>query len=148
MSVYDLIFFGLVGIIAAAITLFHNYTIGKPASEFSPYEIFSFYTVWLSKRRLKKVGLLDNYLKQMSESCEDKRQPKYLEIETKNDFKKILYNAADPFFTWERGVGMCPVCTGFWISLIIGLLVTRDIIGIIEIIVISHISIRIFNKIL
>lgn len=96
----------------------------------------------------------------MSESCEDKRQPKYLEIETKNDFKKILYNAADPFFTWERAIGMCSVCTGFWVSLIFGIIiiffipliigftVIQDFSIIIGIIVTSHISIRILNKIL
>lgn len=139
----EMIFFGF---IAACITMFHNYTIGKPSSEFSPYEIFSFYTVWLSKRRLKKMGLLDNYLRQLAENT--KGLKKYQKVETENDFKKMLYNAADNYFTWERAVGMCPVCTGFWISLLIGCLVTQNISEIIEIIVISHISIRIFNKIL
>lgn len=156
MSVYDLIFFGIVGVIAAGVTHFHNYTIGKPASDkFSPYEIFSRYTVWLSIRRLKVVGLYDGYIEQYKENLE-RQTKKHEVINLKNDFKKILYDAADPFFTWERAVGMCPVCTGFWISLIIGLVIfvvpgltiVQNISGLIEIIVFSHISIRIFNKIL
>lgn len=147
MSVYDLLFFGLVGIISASVTHFHNYTIGKPSSEFSPYEIFSKYTVWMSIRRLKVVGLYDNYISQYNENLARQKTKSEI-INLKNDFKKMIYDAADPFFTWERAVGMCPVCTGFWISLIIGVLVTQNISGIIEIIVISHISIRIFNKIL
>lgn len=140
----EMIFFG---IIAAALTHFINYCIGKPSSEFSPYEIFSFYTVLLSKRRLKQVGLWTGYLQQYDENITRKKTQAEI-IEFEHDFKKIIYNAADPFFTWERAVGMCPVCTGFWISLVIGLLVTQNISELIEIIVISHISIRIFNKIL
>lgn len=133
--------------IAAGITIFLNYTIGKPASEFSPYEIFSGYTVWLSIRRLKNVGLYDKYSEQYHDNLVRART-KYEVISLKNDFKRMLYNAADPFFTWERALGMCPVCTGFWISLIFGYLINQNISGIIEIIVLSHIIIRITNKFL
>ena len=136
-----------ISILAACITLFLNYCIGKPASDFSPYEIFSSYTVWLSIRRLKEVGLYDQYSEQYHDNLQ-RVKTKYEVISLKNDFKKMLYNAADPYFTWERAVGMCPVCTGFWISLIIAILATGNILHIIEIVVFSHIIIRIANKLL
>ena len=136
-----------ISILAACITLFLNYCIGKPASDFSPYEIFSSYTVWLSIRRLKEVGLYDQYSEQYHDNLQ-RVKTKYEVISLKNDFKKMLYNAADPYFTWERAVGMCPVCTGFWVSLIIAILATGNILHILEIVVFSHIIIRIANKLL
>ena len=136
-----------ISILAACVTLFLNYCIGKPASDFSPYEIFSSYTVWLSIRRLKEVGLYDQYSEQYHDNLQ-RVKTKYEVISLKNDFKKMLYNAADPYFTWERAVGMCPVCTGFWISLIVSILAFLNILQIVETIVFSHIIIRIANKLL
>lgn len=137
----------LIGVLSAFLNHFLNYCIGKPSMEFSPYEIFSRYTVWLSVKRLTRVGLYDQYTKQYTESLKLKTKEHEV-ISLNNDFKKILYDAADPFFTWERAVGMCPVCTGFWVSLGSALLFTNNLSEIIEIIVISHITIRILNKIL
>lgn len=134
--------------IAAALTMFLNYCIGKPGSEkFSPYEIFSFYTVWICKRRLKQMGLYSMYEIQYVDNLE--RTHSAAEKATlKNDFKKVIYDAAEPFFTWERMIGMCPVCFGFWVSLIYGLCVTKDFVQVIVIVVISHIIIRLLSKIL
>lgn len=140
MSVYE------ISLLAVGINTFLNYSIGKPGPEFSPYEIFSFYTVWLSKNRLKKTGLLNNYLIQLSENCKDK--PLYQVLEIKKDFDRIVYNSAEPFFTWERMVGMCSICTGFWISLITGICFTQNFVHLIYIVVISHVAIRLLNKFL
>ncbi len=101
----ELIFYG---IITACLTHFLNYTIGKPGSkEFSPHEIFSSYTVWLSKMRLKKVGLYAEYWMQCKETYE-RTKTKSERVTLKNDMRKIYYNAAEPYFTWERAIGMCP----------------------------------------
>ena len=137
----------LIGALSGMLTMFLNYTIGKPSSEFSPYEIFSSYTVWLSIRRLKQVDLYDGYIRQYHENLKQKRR-KHEIIELKNDYKKILYNAAEPFFTWERAVGMCPVCTGFWIALFGSLVFTQNFLDLVVIILTSHIVIRILNKFL
>lgn len=134
-----------IAFIAAGTTIFLNYCIGKPGGEFSPYEIFSAYTVWLSKRRLKRLGLYETYAKQFYFEKEEKN---YLLLEKKRDAERVLYNAADPFFTWERAVGMCSICTGFWISLIFAVIFAGSILQFIEIIVISHIAIRLLNKLL
>lgn len=154
----------LIGLLSAGITLFLNYCIGSPASEkFSPYEIFSNYTVWLSKMRLKQVQILDTYTEQYHDNL--KRITTLREkINLDNDFRKILYEAAEPFFTWERAAGMCPVCTGVWIaflsyltSLFVELsysppitlgFILDNLLSFIIIIVVSHITIRLLNKIL
>lgn len=136
------------GMFSALLTIFLNYCIGKPGSkEFSPYEIFSSYTVWLSIRRLQNVGLYNQYAAQYQENIE-RAQTKHEIITMKNDFKKMLYEAADPFFTWERACGICPVCNGFWIALAVSLAFWLNIIAIIQIIVISHTAIRLLNKVI
>lgn len=137
----------IIGFIAASLTLFLNYCIGKPGSEFSPYEIFSSYTVWLSIRRLKEVGLYQQYIDQYNDNL-NRAETKHEIINLNNDFKKMLYDAADPFFTWERALGMCPICFGFWVSLFIGIFFAKNIVILLIIIVISHIFIRTINKLL
>lgn len=149
----------ILALLTSFLVIFINYCLGKPGSEFSPYEIFSSYTVWLSRRRLKKVGLISIYEKQYKENIlriESISQA----IQFKNDFKKILYDAADPFFTWERAAGMCPVCFGVWVSVIISfstllfpenlfsvfLLTKYFALNLLIIIVTSHIGIRALNK--
>lgn len=134
-------------LLSSGITLLLNYCLGKPGNEFSPYEIFSDYTIWLSKRRLREMGLIKTYNRQYNDSL-GFTEKHHEVINLKNDFKKMLYNAAEPYFTWERAFGMCVICTGVWISVIVGVFVTKDFSGFIENIVISHILIRLLNKIL
>lgn len=137
-----------IGIISAFVSLFINYCIGKPGSkEFSPYEIFSRYTVWLSIKRLQKTGLYWDYINQYNENI-NRASTKSEIITLKNDFKKMLYEAADPYFTWERAAGMCSVCSGFWMALAISLIFTLNFLAITGIIVTSHVTIRILNKII
>ncbi len=136
-----------IGLLSAGLTLFINYCIGKPASEFSPYEIFSGYTIWLSIRRLKKIGLYNQYIKQYNQNL-NRAEEKHEIISLKNDFKKILYDAAEPFFTWERAAGMCPVCSGVWTSIAFGLVFTKNLVYLLIIVLISHIVIRLANKLL
>jgi len=133
-----------IAILAAGLTEFLNYCIGKPGSkEFSPYEIFSFYTIWLSKRRLKQSRPKDwaYYQNQYSQI----KSPDEIH---KKDFNKIIYEAAEPLFTWERVFGMCAVCSGFWISLFTGLYFTKDIVELITIVLLSHVTIRLLNKVI
>lgn len=139
MSVYE------ISLLATGINLLLNYCIGKPGSEFSPYEIFSGYTVWLAKRRLKILGLYNEYEKM---SGFEKVRSVHELIILKREFKKLIYNAAEPFFTWERAVGMCINCTGVWISIITAFCFTNNLIEVSVIIVTSHITIRILSKIL
>jgi hypothetical protein len=135
------------GILSGFLSIFLNYLIGKPGSEFSPYEIFSGYTVWLSIKRLQRIGLYPTYANQYNEGLKNANSQSEI-ITLNNDFKKMLYNAADPFFTWERAVGMCSICTGFWITLGVSVFFTHIFFNIVAIVVISHITIRLLNKVL
>lgn len=142
-----------IGILSALLTIFLNYIIGKPGSEFSPYEIFSSYTVWLSKWRLKRLGLYEQYEKQFGFN---NAKYEYQLIGLKKDAAIILYNAAEPYFTWERAIGMCSICTGVWVALISGIFwelfndfsFLENALYLLSIIVISHVVIRLLNKLL
>lgn len=137
-----------IGLLSGFLTVFINYLIGKPASvEFSPYEILSSYSVWLSRRRLKRMNLYKQYEQQFNDGI--KRTNTHHEVVSfKNDFKKIIYQAAEPFFTWERAAGMCPVCSGVWVSLAAGLYFTQNLLYLLIIVLVSHVTIRLLNKIL
>lgn len=143
MTVYE------IGLLAAGLNLLINYAIGKPASDkFSPYEIFSGYTVWLSVWRLEKEGLIKDYHQQFQENINRIHPANVHECKNlKKDYQKILYEAADPYFTWERAIGMCPVCTGVWVALFSGLVFTQNFLNLIIIVIVSHITIRILNRI-
>ena len=138
----------IIGILSGCLTMLINYCLGKPGSkEFSPHEIFSFYTVWLSRRRLKEAGLLYQYNDQYNNNLK-RTITKSDRIALDNDFRKIMYEAAEPFFTWERAAGMCPVCFGVWVTIFTGLYFSHNLVDLLTIIVISHVTIRILNKIL
>lgn len=136
-----------IGILAALLNIFINYILGKPSGQFSPHEIFSSYTIWLSKRRLKKMNLYKDYVDQYDEMLASTYRVSSRQSAI-NDFNVMLYQAAEPFFTWERALGMCVVCTGVWVSLIFGLLFTQNFLDLLIIILISHILIRLLNKII
>lgn len=124
------------GVLTAFLSIFLNYCLGKPGSEkWSPYEIFSGYTVWLAKMRLKRARVWNIYEEQIKGHA-------------RSDQRTLLYEAAIDLFTWERAVGMCVICAGFWISLICGILYTFNLVSVVEIILISHITIRILAKLI
>ncbi len=117
----------LIGVMCGALTMFLNYCLGSPSSKkFSPYEIFSNYTVLLAKRRLKQVGLFYTYKNELGSNLQ-RASTVSERIAINNDFKKMLYEVAEPYFTWERAAGVCPVCTGVWITLGTSLAFTQNI---------------------
>lgn len=135
------------GILCAFLTAFLNYCIGKPGGDFSPYEIFSFYTVWLATKRLEKIGLIKTYHDQYNDSLiRAEKESEYISL--KNDYNKMIYEAAEPFFTWERMIGMCSVCTCFWVTFITSIFFYENIVYLFINILISHITIRLLNKII
>jgi hypothetical protein len=95
---------------------------------------------------LRKTGLWFEYLYQFEE--QNKRAKNRADrILIKQDFKRIIYEAADPYFTWERMVGMCSICTGFWIALACGIYFKENFLHLGAVVIISHVTLRIFNKI-
>ncbi len=134
-----------IGALCGGLTMFIWYIIGQPGSKYSPHEIFSFYTNWLVKRRLRQVGLWPGYSIQLRDNLKNKTRDQRILVQ--QEFNKLVYQAADPFFTWERAVGMCPVCTGVWVTFFSSLVFTRNVLDLLIIIVISHTVIRLLNRI-
>lgn len=120
------------GIGTAFLALFINYII-------QPGEIFGGYSVMLSKRKLKALGQWEQY-SGMIRNADNKN---YL-----MDAHRLMKEAAEPYFTWEKAAGMCAACCGFWISLVCGIFYTLDPVTVAGIILTAHITIRIISKIL
>jgi hypothetical protein len=121
------------GVLAALLSLFLDYCLGLSGAGFSPREIFSGYTNWIVRQRL------GNKVKEITESYK---------FEDEYDRDAFLYSQAEPLFTWEKAAGMCVVCTGFWIALVTGIFYTFSPVSIFEIILTSHVTIRIITKLL
>lgn len=138
----------LIGLWLGLLTLFLNYCLGRPGSgDFWPQEIFSFYPLQLARRKLKKLGLYPLYQQQYQEGMKQGKT-KAEQRQFKQDFKKVIYQAAEPFFTWERAAGMCPVCNGVWLSIGGGLLFTTHPAILLIIVLVSHVVIRTLNKLI
>lgn len=118
-----------IGLFTAFLSLFIDYTL-------KPGEIFFEYTFILAKNRLKQEKIWEQYQAMIDEAGKTK------------EVKRIIYEAASEYFTWEKAIGMCVICTGFWISLICGIFYTLEVAPLIEIVLISHVSLRILTKIL
>lgn len=115
------------GFFSAFLSVFISYTL-------QPGEIFFTYSYTLSKWRLKRMGQWDQYENIIKD------------VGVTKEVKKIVYDAASEYFTWEKMIGMCVICSGFWISLVCGFFYTLDPVKIAEIVLISHVTIRILSK--
>lgn len=105
------------GVFTALLSFLLDYCLGRPSGNFSPYEIFSRYTLFLAESRMKKIGLWSDFYKQRQEAGALTSSLAELD-ETITSFDKMMVQRASDFFTWERAVGMCPVCTNVWINVI------------------------------
>lgn len=116
------------GILSAFLAVFVGYII-------KPGEVFGDYSYVLAKWKLKRMGVLKEY-----EEGHD--------FTDRSDKVLFIFHAAESSFTWEKAVGMCIICTGFWISLLSGFFYRFTPVPIIEIVLISHVTIRILTKLL
>jgi len=137
----------IIGFLAGLATLFISYLIGNPGSDFSPHEIFSRYTIWLAEERLHLLQTFHLYKKQYNDQLKNCNTKACYET-VKLEHKKMIYQAAEPYFTWERAVGMCRICTGVWIAILTWLIFGHGLVSLIVIILISHLTIRVLNRIL
>lgn len=95
----DIILIFLLSTIPAAFNYFLDYCLGRPMDDKpNPKEIFSGYSLWLAKRRLKIERVV------------------VLHVESEDN--KAIMLEAQKYYTWEKAMGMCIYCTGFWCALI------------------------------
>lgn len=113
----ELVFIILLSAIPAAFNYFLNYCLGEPMSnEPSPKAIFSRYSLFIAKRRLKKMDALkpiaDYYLPMLtSPNLSDS-------LDAEKQMNQAILLGGQKYYTYEQALGMCPFCTGFWCALI------------------------------
>lgn len=93
------------------------YAIGEPDSSQNPQAILSSYVLFLSENRLHKSGI------EVTQSV-DEQLDTISQAEQKQDLYRSTLNYAMPLFTYEFILGICPICTFFWVSILLILIPT------------------------
>lgn len=109
-------------LIPFAISLLIDVSIGSPSAEdVNEKAIFFSYTCWLARLRLNRYG----QWREIYRSYETKlmHNSAYVRDIAKEAYRKEVFETAKPRFTWELGVGGCPVCTNVRLSIIFALIV-------------------------
>jgi hypothetical protein len=110
--------FFLLSTISAMLIYVLDYGLGKPGDEKPNYKsLLFFWSFFLAKRRLIKMEGWPNLKQQLDEQLSMASTPMQ-KATVINSFKEIVFITARPFFTYEMILGMCPICTHFWVSLI------------------------------
>lgn len=114
-TIQDILLSILLASIPAAWNHFLDYCFGEPmGDEPKTKEIFSFYSLALAKRRLKQKNLLDDvYSTFESMLMNDDRA---IRRDGLDQLKKTIIFEGRKYFTFEKALGMCPICTNFWVS--------------------------------
>lgn len=133
----------------STLSLFLDYCLGRPGHEFNPHAIFARYTVWLSRKTMTRYGLIKNFHSQRTAALL-KATDDADWFRTKINFDKLLYQQASELFTYEYALGICPFCTGVWISAIffgfMFLVIPLTLFGFITGVLLAHFFLRIINK--
>lgn len=95
-----------------------DFGMGKPGSDTPSFtHLLSFWPLFLAKMALgeKYDKLHKQYTEGLINADGDILQRKRIE----NEFHKVVFDNGRDLFYWEKIIGMCPICTHFWFSLII-----------------------------
>ena len=138
-------------IFCALLVYMIDYGIGRPSDEKPGYGSFLFgYSFYLAKRRIVKAGLHKALYGQLLEQLSNAKN-NLERARIKKSYKEFVFTQGREMFTWEKAIGMCPVCFHFWVTFFI-LLIGNIFFYKVNIItfglmfVISHALIRIFKK--
>ena len=138
--------------ICALLIFMLDYGLGKPGDEnFNKQALLFRWSFFLAKKRLKKNGAWKSLYAQHSQNLTFSISTEERLIYT-NNFKMIVFQNAQPFFTYEMILGMCPVCTHLWVTLSIFLSVdifyfSVNIFIFMHYLSFSHLLIRLFKRI-
>lgn len=146
-----------VGLLAGGATMFIRYLIGFGNDGFNPSDIFADYTVHLAENRLKRMGAFNEIYRDFMLSKANCRNKAEI-AQVVSDYKIIVVNNASPLFTWERPIGMCAICTGFWVAVLVWIAYTiffslpqpveKHFLEFFQILITSHIFLRLTTKFL
>jgi hypothetical protein len=90
---------------SANLSFFLDFAFGNPSGQPHTGAVFFKWTLFLAKQRLMKQDT--EYLRQ-TENITD------LRLKENANAQLVVY--ARQYFTWENMIGMCSVCTNFWIA--------------------------------
>ncbi len=125
----DILIILFLSLLCASTSYFLDYCLGRPQAaedEIGVGEIFFFYTLMLSKKRLKREG--DDFASKLDDMNEGLKVNGFRKESTTDPFERneqrkdreaAIVVRARSYFTWEKALGMCIYCTGFWISALI-----------------------------
>jgi hypothetical protein len=98
-----------------------DYGLGKPADEQPIYGNLLFaWSFFLAKKALGKKNyrqFLTQYQSQMKGTINP-----FERVQINRAYQDIVFKQGRQLFTWQKIVGMCPICTHFWFTLFIFLL--------------------------
>ena len=113
-------FYLSLSILCALLVYILDYGLGKPADEkFSTKELLFFWSLFLATRRLKQLNAWFALKKQHEQMIMTATSDAASRVTIDNNFKIIVFQKGREYFTYEMMLGMCPICTGFWITLCI-----------------------------
>lgn len=144
--------FFLLAILSAMFVYMLDYGLGRPGDQQPNYSALLFgWSFFIAKKTLQNLSAWDNLQDQYIEQMKGAVSPKH-ELEIKKSFREIVFNTARPLFSWQNIAGMCPICTHFWITFFLFLLVNifyqKENIFIFGLyFCFSHLLIRIFKRI-
>lgn len=116
-NMFNQFYFSL-SLLCALFVYMLDYGLGKPADEkFSIKELLFGWSFYLAKRRLKKLNALRELTLQYMQMLQDANGEQ--RTLAHNNFRQIVFQKGREFFTYEMILGMCPICTGFWVTFFI-----------------------------
>lgn len=150
---YEQHFFYLQLAIFCALLIFAiDYGLGKPGDDqYNPQALLFNWCFFLAKKRLIKTGEwwhMNNQLQGQLQAALSKKE----RLDIFRQFKMIVFQNAKDYFKYEKILGMCPICTHWWISFIIFLIVNFcyfqvNIFTFMLYKLFSHLLIRLFKRI-
>jgi hypothetical protein len=119
--IVDIITLIFLAIVSACLSYLIDYCLGRPSvddsNDINPRAIFFFWTLYLSNRRLKGKAVRYNIVK--SFETELRHEDITIREAAKRMVKQETVAKAKMLFTWEQALGMCIICTNFWVSVLL-----------------------------
>lgn len=138
-------------IFAALVVYMVDYGLGQPGNDkWKHSDLLSFYSFFIAKKTLQMHSAWDDLHAQYVEQIKNAQTPVEV-IRIKQSFKDIVFSQARELFTWQKALGMCPICFHFWICSVTFTIVNifcqkENIIIFTLYFLFSHLLIRILKK--
>lgn len=128
-----------------------DYGLGKPADDQPVYGSLLFrFSFFLARKALGKdyTPLLQQYRDQLLDATTRTQK-----AALRRSFQEVVFMQGRQLFTWQKIVGMCPICTHFWFTFIAFILENifflKENIIILQVLfyfTLSHVIIRILKR--